>query len=351
MSFRVTTNGMFRMYRSNLHNSYKKLNKAMEKVDTERQFNAYYEDPAAAARAFSMRRAFSRADAQVKNSDYVISKFQTAWGAIGKVVDGDEESPGINAIATAIRGLTDTAGAGRAPLGQQMLGAADNIVNSFNITYGENYVFSGADGKNVALTWDEDGKTLLYRGVDVTSGGNAKLKSMANEATYVDIGLGLQEDQTGNIIPASAYNSALSALNFLGYGVDEDGDSKNLVVLMKELGNIFANCNSSTGEFDPDPAKAAELKERAWRLAGKIQQATDHAQEMHIKLDTQAEYLRRNRDQLEDEQYTLNEQINDLERLELGEAITEMSWVQYSYNAALKIGNNILSQSLLDYMN
>ena len=33
------------------------------------------------------------------------------------------------------------------------------------------------------------------------------------------------------------------------------------------------------------------------------------------------------------------------------EAITQMNWSQYCYNAALRIGNQILSQSLIDYMN
>ena len=32
------------------------------------------------------------------------------------------------------------------------------------------------------------------------------------------------------------------------------------------------------------------------------------------------------------------------------EAITNMVWAQYCYNAALKIGTNILSESLIDYM-
>ena len=37
--------------------------------------------------------------------------------------------------------------------------------------------------------------------------------------------------------------------------------------------------------------------------------------------------------------------------MDLADAITEMMWAQYSYNAALRIGNQILSQSLIDYLN
>ena len=35
----------------------------------------------------------------------------------------------------------------------------------------------------------------------------------------------------------------------------------------------------------------------------------------------------------------------------MADAITGLSWQQYCYNAALKIGNQLLSQSLIDYMN
>jgi flagellar hook-associated protein 3 FlgL len=47
---------------------------------------------------------------------------------------------------------------------------------------------------------------------------------------------------------------------------------------------------------------------------------------------------------------TLNEQFLDIEQCDLADAITSFSWAQYCYNAALKVGNQILSQSLIDYM-
>ena len=46
----------------------------------------------------------------------------------------------------------------------------------------------------------------------------------------------------------------------------------------------------------------------------------------------------------------LNEQITDTEAQDPAEAITEMVWAQYCYNAALRIGTQILSQSLIDYL-
>ena len=46
----------------------------------------------------------------------------------------------------------------------------------------------------------------------------------------------------------------------------------------------------------------------------------------------------------------MNEQILDVEQIDLADAITAFSWDQFCYNSALKVGNQLLSQSLLDYM-
>ena len=39
-----------------------------------------------------------------------------------------------------------------------------------------------------------------------------------------------------------------------------------------------------------------------------------------------------------------------VESVDMAEALTEFSWAEYAYNAALKVGNSILSQSFIDFM-
>ena len=39
-----------------------------------------------------------------------------------------------------------------------------------------------------------------------------------------------------------------------------------------------------------------------------------------------------------------------MEQINLADAITQLSWDKMCYNAALKIGTDLLSQSLIDYM-
>ena len=173
------------------------------------------------------------------------------------------------------------------------------------------------------------------------------IASRFDETTYVDIGLGFQLDDDGSVVASSAFNSVLSGLEFLGYGLDGDGDPLNVVSLMNELGSLFQKCDAKTGAY-PDPQ--AEYRERAETLTNKVIAAIDKLQNQHVELSAKSAYLKTNLTQLQDRKYTVNGQIEQTEQMDPADAITSMMWAQYSYNAALRIGNDVLSQSLLDYM-
>lgn len=471
----------------------------MTGVETQRKFNTYAEDPAAASKAWRLRRSYWRTGDQIDNSNYAISKYESAYTAMSSIVDGDvgngEHGLGLSAIVSAVQGASGTAGASRTALGKELLQTADNIVSMMNIRYGDEFVFSGADGANIPFEWNEDHTQLLYRGVNVnletpkslaelglskslddyglqmvnglyrvdmteplseqgfmnslqsdgalrakfvvdtrenylkaydqtTDGweeaanaaydnlvkgkyadyqedymtvyraayaqyaalsdaeketatpvpelasfeearsvynavsyyndyvaGNgvsyeegaasyATLEKMANETTYVDIGLGMKE-RDGELVTGSAFNSAISGLNFLGYGKDN-----NLVMVIHELGTIFSNADPDSGAY----ANGASDEKRVAQLLSKLQSAVHSAQDQHTQLAADAKYLNTNLDQLETVKNELDQQIVDIEDLDMAEAITNMTWAQYCYNAALRIGTNILSQSLIDYM-
>lgn len=346
MSLRITTNGTLHSYKSNLMRSYKKLTDANEKVLTQRNFNSYAEDPAAASQAFSLRRSLWLNESQLTNSNAVINRFNIAWDAVDDVVNdlGDKLTQ-----VSALRGLSGSTASGRKPLGETLKSAAQAIVQTMNARYGDNFVFAGADGLNVPFSLGEDG-SLLFRGVPVDAAEGTpeydKLKAMSEESTFVDLGLGLSEDGTGKLVESSAFDSSLSGLNILGYGVDEDGDPKNVVSLAMEIGKIFSNCDADSGAFNPP-----EAEEDANRLTDKLQAALSNSTLKHTELDTKAAFLNTNTKRLNSMKDTLNAQISGIEDINGADAISSLAWAQYCYNAALKIGNSIVSQSLIDYMN
>ena len=347
MAFRITTNGLFRSYGNSIRRSNLNVNEKMERVQTNRNFASYSENPTAAAKAFRLRRDYWRAGDYIETSGYLTSKFETAWTAAGAIVNGDDNHTSLDGLYSAMYGISDTAASGRRSLGIDLISKADSIALSMNARYNGEYVFAGSDGLNVPYTWDGD--TLLYRGVDVSAAPGTDdykaLQTMDGEVNFVNVGLGLEEDENQRVIPNSAVNAAISGLNFLGYGTDEDGDPLNLAVILRQLGNIYRNCNSENGDY-----ASPEDKETATRLLGKLQSAITRVQEQHVEISSRSSYVQTNMKQLQDSQFTLSEQIDELEHMDMAMAISEMMWAQYSYNAALRVGNDILSESLFDYM-
>lgn len=348
---RSTTNGTLKTYRYNLQRSSYTKNKAQETVQTQRKFNSFAEDPAAAAKAFQLRRSLLRTDSQYNVGESVKHKYEVAWSTLESVVQDVNNRKSDSAFAMILQGKSDTIGSGAVALGQSMRTLATGIVQSMNCRYGENFVFAGADGLNVPFTWEGEGddRKLCYRGIPVDTQDPKELealKYMANERKNADLGFGMQEDENGNIIGSSAANVGLQGITFLGYGKDADGDPKNIVSIADRMGTLLRRCDPDSGDW----ASTAD-KEEFSRLAKKFEDAASQLTDKHTEMDTQAAFIKSNQEQLKANTGTLQEQFLSIEDVDLAEAITSYSWAQYCYNASLKVGNSILSQSLMDYMN
>ena len=391
MGFRITTNMMKSNYLYNLNSVNTKTNKAREKVMTQRNFNSYAEDPAAATQAFRLRRSYWQTSTHLANTTDTYQRFNAAWSSLGTLVTDLSDK---TARASAVLGITGTAGEGRNALGQVMEETAKSMVHTMNMKYGDQFVFAGADALDVPLSWDEATGNLLYRGVNVAAGGVkeptstapawgtldangipenlpestdqltddelewynyykdrsdlVKLEAMAKETQYVDLGMGMQEAasatlQNGQVINGSAFDASLPAISVLGYGVDDEGDPKNIILLTKQLGEIFSRATASGFDSPEDEATAN-------RLLNKLNASHEELTRQYTDMDTKAQFLQTAEGRLTDQQAALNEQILSVEQIDMADAITEFSWQQYCYNAALKIGNQLLSESLIDYM-
>lgn len=173
-----------------------------------------------------------------------------------------------------------------------------------------------------------------------------KLEIMAKEEKNIDLGMGLQEETNDrDLIQSTAFNRALPGINMLGYGVDADGDPKNIATIMKRLAELYSHCDEETGEFASDAER-----EEVYRLLDKFGQAHNEFNKAYSEVDTKSEFLLSNGERLKDQGYNLKEQIADIEQVDMADAIQDMSWSYYCYNAALKIGTQLLNQSLIDYM-
>lgn len=214
----------------------------------------------------------------------------------------------------------------------------DENGDPYSVTFnGENcYIVKASDDATISdvTISEEDYKTACKDA--------EKLKYLVDEKLYLDIGLGFQE-KDGELIGSSAFDAALIGINFFGYGVDKEGDPKNIYSLVQRMKEVAQSVPD--GE-DWDKATWDEFD----RLVGKFETASSEFHTQFTNMDAGTTKLKTNVELLNDNYYNLQEQYAELEDIEPVEVINNLLWAQYSYNAALKVGNSVLSQSLMDYL-
>ena len=338
---RVTTNGTLRTYRGHLARATLNQYQSMNTVLTGRRFTSYAESPSLATQSFRLHSAYARNEAQISMSEEMISKYEAAGSSLQQL-----QNQYLEALAAAEQGQDDSKAGARQQLGETLKGIAEGMVQTLNSQYNEKFIFAGTDGDNAPFEL-KDGK-LLFRGLDVNDPANADaFKDMAGEAAYVDIGLGMQLDENEQVVPSTAFNSAISGIGLLGYGTTDgtaDGVPKNMISAIAELGEIYSRADSETGDLSPAD------EERADALFDNLQQSNADFRANWTNLDTRAQFLKSNDTRLNSTKDTLQTQYEGLDRVDLADALTTFAYAQYSYNAALRVGNDILSQSFIDYM-
>ena len=373
MVTRPTTIGSLRTYRYNLQHSFSSMDKAMNQVMSGRYFNSFAEDPVSAARSFQLRRSYTRNTTQSEMNSEIVHKFDVAWQTLDRVEEATDTVSGNSSVYAVLVGKNDPDASGRNALGQQLCGLADTITQAMNNRYSDDYVFSGADGTTVPFTWETRGdgtRQLCYRGIPVDAAGvpagqtadpdpalqkaqQEALEYMAGEKKYADIGVGFKEED-GQLVRSSVFNMALQGINFLGYGTTEvTGESgttyhlpNNVASIVDRMGKIFQNCDPVDGHWASD-----EEKEEFQLLAEKLEESAANLKNKRTELDTQTGFLKNNQTQLDTLSDELNAQITDLERPDEVESITSFIFAKYTYGTALKVGNSVLGQSLMDYLN
>lgn len=346
---RITTNAILRNYKSNLGNSLKNLDTARTRVMTQRKFNSTAEDPSNALRAAILERKY------VKNEDYLnivqdVQSFQDsqedAAMQIANIAKTLSKQYGLEAL-NGTNGSLET----RETYADAWRGAQESLLLSLNASYEGKYVFAGSDGKSAPFKLEDvpdpndATKTiqrLTYRGVDVNStdpADQAILKQLSEDTLFVDLGFGLNvsgQDENLAIDSSSAFNTSLPGINLAGFGVDENGLSNNIVLL----------CGQIADELDKE-----DFDREAYRtLLAKFDEGRNNVLEKVTILGTQTEFLTTTKDRLETSKISMATQIDNVVNVDMAEAIMNFSWAQYAYNAALKVGNNILTPSFIDFM-
>lgn len=209
----------------------------------------------------------------------------------------------------------------------------------------------------------EAARALYYRGEPVDENDNAKIQYyLTEENRYMDLGLGHQE-KDGKVVPSSVFDSALQGVFYLGdtgttvrtaemYDADGNVTSSkevevpnNIVSIINRLGQILLRCDPDNGEY---ASEDDEYEARA--LAQQFEDVMSTCSQRYVELDAKSGFLKDNAELLTANMDTLQEQFLGMEDVDPAAAISDFMYARYCYDTALKVGNSILSQSLMDYM-
>ena len=365
------------MYKSNLMQTTGSLNSAMTKLMTQRNFNSYASSPAAATRAFKIHSSLNATRVQASNNETVKNKFDTAYQVLDIV--GSDIADSMAKIP-ALEGLNGPNETNVNELGKVLRSGAEAIVQSMNSQYDSKFLFGGADTENPPFAIEEEnGKSYItFRGVriddpdtlddtyyadpdkqmgaimiddpDVPGGQrpmtNEEVLNMWNaETQFVDIGLGFKLDKNGDVVDSTAFDSALSGIDFIGYGMDDEDYPNNMASLMLRMAEIFEGYDTEANEWaNPGDYEEAE------KLLNKMNDSRDHIIQKWSALSAESTFLNTNATQLETTFASLNTERSTIEDIDMVDTITELSWAQVCYSAALQVGTSVIPQSLMDYL-
>ncbi len=335
---RITTNAILRSYKSNLGAAISNLNTSRTHVMTNRSFNSVAEDPASAARASQLWRKYYRNQDNLdmlKDTQSFQDSQEDALMQVSQTISNIAETYNVEAM-----NATNQTPETRKSFADAIRQYQKSMVSSLNSTSEDTFLFAGNDGKNSPFVLSDDGTTLTYRGIDVNIAKSnpdyQKLETMAKENVYVDVGMGFSLDDTGSVVSSSAFDRSLPGIKAVGYGIDNDGMSNNAIILAGQLADAL--------EQEPFDSNAYG------KLMDKFKTTSSDVLSQVTELGVKTQFLNTTQDRLENTDISLQEQLQKTEGIDMAEALTDYSWNQYAYNAALKVGTSILSASFIDFM-
>lgn len=325
---RVTTNMMMVNYTYMLNNSKAELYKLNTQVATGRAFMKASEDPSAAMEAFDVRDQLSELEAYGVTINDIYSKYEIAETTLSTLTEVVAAAQDV--VMQVMNGTTDPESLESFASSLEIM--QQEIISAMNAKIGDEYIFGGNDTEEPPFSIDPTTGELLYKGEPVDEIGETI--PYENEDFIVDIGLGIQYDENGNVVPGTGFDAAINGIEILGYGTDENGMPNNLYSL---LGDIA------------DDLRAGETENMAAYM-DKLEECEDKIITAYAHLGNQMAFLEFQGAQLQTQAEVLLGVQADLEYEDPVKSIMMYKSQEVAYQACLAMGPMIFQPTLLDYV-
>jgi len=315
-------------YIRNLNKSANEMNYLNEKVSTGKKFFKGSEDPVAAIKAYKLRREYRSTETYDTNLRDVDSFLTTAETNITEISNNVEK-----VYTSYLKGITGTMSSDdRKIVAKELENLQQSILTSLNAKFEDRYVFGGTSKTEIPFTI-QNGK-LYFKGVDVNT-NDARLEELSNETINIDLGLGMTFNTSGELNKDTVFDMSMSGIKFMGFG-ETDGTPNNVYLLIDKIKHELEDPNFNLENITPFIDKFEQQKKQVLVNLTDIGAKTNYLEFLKVRN--------------EDNQFNLNEKILDVEYVNPAEAIVDFKMQEYSYNAALSMGNKILQNSFIDFM-
>jgi flagellar hook-associated protein 3 FlgL len=297
----------------NLQASYARMAKTQEQITTGRRVNRPSDDPTAAGTErlrLADLEGIKRSQDSVDNANGWLTASESAISSLGDIVSRARE--------LALQGANASTDAnGRNAIAAEIDQLAQAAKDTVNVKYGDAYIFSGTASNQPpysAATGD------AYQG-----DANAVIR---------EAGPGAQLQVNAPFVPVGGGGAvALTGATILGGG-NAAGDGRILDTLETLAAHLRAGNVAAVGNADLQAIDANQT-------------ALGNARGAVGAMMNRADAAKSRLEQLED---LTNKGLTDLTGVDMAKAITDFTAQQSAYQAALKVGAQIIQPSLVDFI-
>ncbi len=309
---RITNNMMMKNYLGNLNNNLTNLTDYQYKVATGKNINTLSDDPIGLISIMN-----SNVKLQ-KNAEYQ----ETVESATAWLTQTDSSVYQMNQILQSayealISATSDSQSAeDKKATAEYIAQLRDQALTIANNQNGSKYLFGGYNVNNKPFTVDSSGN-ILYNGLDLTDATNPDLIAAQGQSVAYEIGAGIVMDIsiTGVELMGKGEGNIYTVLDNLYNALMSDASAEELGTYITSI----QDCQSSVMSTD---AKVGGILNRLTLLKNRY----------------------------EEEDLTYKELKSNVEDVDLAEAYTNYVMSMTVYNAALKVGTQIIQASILDYL-
>lgn len=325
---RVTQNQLTRQYLQNSNKSLSNMNTYNNRVLTQRKFLRASEDSVGASKALIIRRNLVKNDMYKTNLETADSVYENGEQALRTI-----SSVSTTITDTILQGVNGTTSSDTQKItAQQIRNLAKEMIGQINVDFADRKLFGGTNNETSPFVYDETTGKITYNGVDINS-QNLSDFPMSKDI-YVDVGLGMKFDASGNVDKQTVMNISLNGAKYLGHGTDADGDPNNIIALAFKAANAIENGDTSSSMKLLDKMNAAKSNLMIGITnIGNLQQSVTY-----------------NQSRIEDSTYSLKVAQQATEGVDVTEEITNLKVAEMAYNATLSMGSNLIPKSIFDYM-